>query len=58
MPSTEDRAFLRRALETSIRIVLFVGAIAMAVGHNLFKWWLESESENVADLAGVEKEAS
>jgi len=26
-------------------IGLFVGAVVLAVGHNLFKWWLESPSE-------------
>jgi predicted PurR-regulated permease PerM len=26
-------------------IGLFVGAVVLAVGHNLFKWWLESAHE-------------
>jgi predicted PurR-regulated permease PerM len=26
-------------------IGLFVGAVVLAVGHNLFKWWLENAPE-------------
>jgi predicted PurR-regulated permease PerM len=26
-------------------IGLFVGAVVLAVGYNLFKWWLEHSSE-------------
>ena len=26
-------------------IGLFVGAVVLAVGHNLYKWWLESPAE-------------
>ena len=27
-------------------IGLFVGSVVLAVGHNLFKWWLEDGSES------------
>ena len=27
-------------------IGLFVGAVVMAVGHNLFKWWLKEAHED------------
>jgi predicted PurR-regulated permease PerM len=39
-------------------IGLFVGAVVMAVGHNLFKWWLKNASENGAELADLEKGSS
>jgi len=29
-------------------IGLFVGAVVLAVGHSLFKWWIESEPETAA----------